>query len=531
MSYENPQTVIDTESAKYYAQAISNLGLSTAKIINADTERKRKLAIENRKRNLADSKSRTKYNSEYISIVDKSLMNAGQINLKPELRVKLNNKIADAVDLKIKLDNFTGNANERMQLQNELNTLENLFNSGVEEGLTSFQNQIDTISELSIKGGGEDGLSFSHNNSYMVNDMMSTQEGQESKKYNLDFKLIDGAWNVVMDFQEEKGIVDIDAFGFEYDTGKKARSYNLNKDFVSGDIIKNPNITSVANKALENLGLVKGGVPNQKGSLPSVYSKEVITKTIEGETFYFPQVDGQLLFNKLKPSIEAAVGGIVKQGRINDGDQAYGLIVMQSYVDDILPDDIDASIGILEPDPKTVSGINQEQFEKIALYVSSVKQAELNTRMQPDADLGPEAEDQLTPNKQLEIAEKNKRLKALTNKFKKLNTQRPTLKGTKKQDIIFDSEFQKQLLPEFSFKNVEGDEEGDYLELKSVATGKVAEIPSKGLSDAKLKMTMYILDGGNTYDKAYLKLQKEAEKEGKVQGLPIVFDPMSLIKN
>ena len=129
MSYENPQTVIDTESAKYYAQAISNLGLTTAKIINADTERKRKLAIENRKRNLADSKSRTKYNSEYISIVDKSLMNAGQINLKPELRVKLNNKIADAVDLKIKLDNFTGNANERMQLQNELNTLENLFNS------------------------------------------------------------------------------------------------------------------------------------------------------------------------------------------------------------------------------------------------------------------------------------------------------------------------------------------------------------------------------------------------------------------
>jgi hypothetical protein len=138
---------------------------------------------------------------------------------------------------------------------------------------------------------------------------------------------------------------------------------------------------------------------------------------------------------------------------------------------------------------------------------------------------------ELTANKQLEIKETNKRLKALTNKFKKLNTQRPTLKGIKKQDIIFDSEFQKQLLPEFSFKSLEGDEEGDYLELKSVATGKVAEIPSKGLSDAKLKMTMYILDGGNTYDEAYLKLQEEAEKEGKVKGLPLVFDPMSLIKN
>ena len=516
MSYENPQTVIDTESAKYYAQAISNLGLTTAKIINADTERKRKLAIENRKRNLADSKSRTKYNSEYISIVDKSLMNAGQINLKPELRVKLNDKIADAVDLKIKLDNFTGNANERMQLQNELNTLENLFNSGVEEGLTSFQNQIDTISELSIKGGGEDGLSFSHNNSYMVNDMMSTQEGQESKKYNLDFKLIDGAWNVVMDFQKEKGIVDVDAFGNEYDTGKKARSYNLNKDFVSGDIIKNPNITSVANKALENLGLVKGGVPNQKGSLPSVYSKEVITKTIEGETFYFPQVDGQLLFNKLKPSIEASVGGIVKQGRINDGDQAYGLIVMQSYVDDILPDDIDASIGILEPDPKTVSGINQEQFEKIALYVSSVKQAELNTRMQPDADLAPETGDELTANKQFELNETNKRLTNLVSEFKDFKFKRGvSIVTDKKNDIRFDSNFKIELgRLGFSVGEAEGNEETgeNFVTIKSLKTGKSTEIPSKNMTDLFLKQQMYLLDGGNLTDEAYKNL-KSTPKE------------------
>ena len=516
MSYENPQTVIDTESAKYYAQAISSLGLTTAKIINADTEKKRKLAIENRKRNLADSKSRTKYNSEYISIVDKSLMNAGQINLKPELRVKLNDKIADAVNLKIKLDNFTGNANERMQLQNELNTLENLFNSGVEEGLTSFQNQIDTISELSIKGGGEDGLSFSHNNSYMVSDMMSTQEGQESEKYDLDFKLVNGAWNVVMDFKQEKGIVDIDAFGNEYDTGKKARSYNLNKDFVSGDIIKNPNITSVANKALENLGLVKGGVPNQKGSLPSVYSKEVITKKIEGETFYFPQVDGQLLFNKLKPSIEASVGGIVKQGRINDGDQAYGLIVMQSYVDDILPDDIDASIGILEPDPKTVSGINQEQFEKIALYVSSVKQAELNTRMQPDDDLGPEAGDKITANKQLELATTQKRLDNLVVMFDELDPKRGFSKiENKRKDVTFNSEFQREINRfGFSFsKPPSENEESEFVILKSDKTAKTKELPSKGLSDLELKQQMYLLDGGKLTDSAYKKLKGPAAKE------------------
>lgn len=531
MSYENPQTVIDTESAKYYAQAISNLGLTAAKMIDAETERKRKEVLDNKKRNITNSKNRTKYNSEYIEIIDKSLMDAGPINLKPQLRSLLNDKVNEAVDLRIELDNFTGDPNKRMELQNELNSLETLFKSNLEEALTAFETQVQSISELSANGGKEGGLSYSHNNSYMIEDVLSTQVGQKSKNANLNIEKIDGSYNLLLKFGEEKGIVDIDAFGNEYQTGKKSRSYNLNKDFVDGDIIVNPNITESVQKTLQDLGYVKNGDIDLKGPITAVYSNKIKEKTIGDKTFYYPQVDGQLLYNKLKPKIEANIGGIVKQGRFSDGDQAYGLISLQSFVDDILPDEIDASIGILEPDPTTVSGINQEQFEKIALYLSSVQQANLNVKMPPDADLGPEAGDQLTPNEQFKIAEKNKRLKALTNKFKKLNTQRPTLKGTKKQDIIFDSEFQKQLLPEFSFKSLTDDEEGKYLELKSVATGKVAEIPSKGLSDAKLKMTMYILDGGNTYDEAYLKLQEEAEKEGKVKGLPLVFDPMSLIKN
>ena len=41
----------------------------------------------------------------------------------------------------------------------------------------------------------------------MISDIMSTQLGQESKVNELDIKLIDGAWNVVMDFQGEKGVV------------------------------------------------------------------------------------------------------------------------------------------------------------------------------------------------------------------------------------------------------------------------------------------------------------------------------------
>ena len=77
MSYENTQTVIDTESAKYYAQAISNLGLTAAKFIDAETERKRKETQANKKRNLENSKARTEYNWKYLSTINKSLLNAG----------------------------------------------------------------------------------------------------------------------------------------------------------------------------------------------------------------------------------------------------------------------------------------------------------------------------------------------------------------------------------------------------------------------------------------------------------------------
>ena len=121
------------------------------------------------------------------------------------------------------------------------------------------------------------------------------------------------------------------------------------------------------------------------------------------------------------------------------------------------------------------------------------------------------------------------RLKTLSTKFSKLNTKRPTGPGLAKSDILFDSELQKELLPEFSFKKLQGDEKGDYLTLASTATGKSAEIPSKGLNDARLKMTMWVLDGGTTSDPEYIKLQKQDKTESKVEGLPIQFNPYAYV--
>ena len=51
MSYYNPQTVINTESAKYYANAISGIGDTTAAFLQKQGDAKRAQAKENKEFN------------------------------------------------------------------------------------------------------------------------------------------------------------------------------------------------------------------------------------------------------------------------------------------------------------------------------------------------------------------------------------------------------------------------------------------------------------------------------------------------
>ena len=69
MSYRNPQTVIDTESAKYYAQTISSIGQSTVKALN--TRFAKAQAIK--KANLKGQADLVKFSSDYLKDVNKSL--------------------------------------------------------------------------------------------------------------------------------------------------------------------------------------------------------------------------------------------------------------------------------------------------------------------------------------------------------------------------------------------------------------------------------------------------------------------------
>ena len=69
MSYENPQAVIDTESAKYYANAISSIGKSVAKGISTRYAK----AQAQRKANIKDQTDRMNDSSAYLKEVNKAI--------------------------------------------------------------------------------------------------------------------------------------------------------------------------------------------------------------------------------------------------------------------------------------------------------------------------------------------------------------------------------------------------------------------------------------------------------------------------
>ena len=67
MSYENPITVVDTESAKIRAAGMASFGQSVGGAITALGQRQRQEAKERKAANLAEANSVVKYNDAYQS--------------------------------------------------------------------------------------------------------------------------------------------------------------------------------------------------------------------------------------------------------------------------------------------------------------------------------------------------------------------------------------------------------------------------------------------------------------------------------
>jgi len=457
MSYENPQAVINTESAKYYAAAISGIGKNVSDIINKQAAAARADAKARKKQNLIDSNNRVKFGSEYLVIVNKSLKD---FNMSSVISPQLNELIDKAADVKTRLMNMTSGSAEYFELKDDLNALETFFNVGLEQGLENFvgirtdmsNGQSSIGSEQEYKDGEvvNFGLSASATQPSLVTDVLSTLPNTKPIKRDFAIERIKGedgkmgAYNIFAAFGKEfKNFTGEEVADFR---NVPQRRYNINKDFGAESIVTNPNIKNTLVNALEDLGITKDyelnfgkkGIPSE--ALASIMEKG--TKIVDrgGQKIEIPMISYEALRAKLNNSLTSRVGGIVKSGDAEMGDLGIGMNRMQSYVDDILPDDLAGNLT-LEFDVSTESGLTKESFDALEKAIVTVKLKQLEGGL-----FGKEVEGPEEPSEgDIKRQDKKDMLSNLGKDLLTFDTLRPGRKSGIRMDIIPDEKFQQDL--------------------------------------------------------------------------------------
>ena len=410
MSYRNPQTVIDTESAKYYAQAISSIGQSTVKALN--TRFAKAQAIK--KSNLKGQADLIKFSSDYLKDVNKSLKD---FNITPQFRKILDGEVNKAAQLRQQLANVNLTGNDRLSKKNELNALETFFDVGLPNALENLKGERDEISAKQVNLGQEGGLSASATNPQVLNDINDTFSG--SPKADYDFNITrdsSGALNVSMTFKNRESIRTQDGryFGEKQQTamekysgpsiseaglsgtmidgravsvGKlkasktEPRTYNLNSDFTPQSLVMNPVINKGVSENLENEKITLNGAIDLnseivKGMLNGTSVVKSVDKNNVVKEYEVDNLNITKFKNTMLPGLKAQITGVIKQGRASDGDMGSGLVAMQSWTDDVLGADID-----LEPSAETDHGLTPESFAKLTDAILDKKHKELQDTM------------------------------------------------------------------------------------------------------------------------------------------------------
>ena len=433
MSYRNPQTVIDTESAKYYAQAISNIGKLTAGVITNIDEKRRQEAKARKKRNLADTKNETEYSSDWLETTNKGI-SAAPINLQNDLRKLLDPKITEAAKIDTQLDNFSrgvginldGTAvdpNETSEQAfarkngyiEEKNSLETLFTLGTKSALENLIQKQQSTSEYSKKIGKENGQSASATMPDLNRDVKSTMEGVPSIPTKLRLVKVGGSYNFELDFDSRstdrkkvKTILDKEGKAKDFDNFKDIRTYNLNKDFGPESMIINPNISKPFAEALDELQITKKGAPNIGSSILNSMVDGVETITVGTMQYDIEKIDLGKFTNTVTDRLQSTIGGVVNMGSLEMGNVGVGLATMQSYVDDILPDtefkdgkSYDDFVGTLKPDPSTTHGLTEESYGRLQEAIVDLKYKQLQGAMKRTNGRKIGTDTKLTPNQQL----------------------------------------------------------------------------------------------------------------------------------
>ena len=418
MSYRNPQTVIDTESAKYYAQAISSIGQSTVKALN--TRFAKAQAIK--KSNLKSQADLIKFSSDYLKDVNKSLKD---FNITPQFRKILDGEVNKAAELRQQLTNINLTGDDRLSKQNELNALETFFDVGLPNALENLKGERDEISAKQVNLGQEGGLSASATNPQVLNDINDTFSG--NPKANYDFNIIrddSGTLNVSMTFLNKPSTRTQDGKDLPYRgkvesilskgkdgkildlAEKNKRTYNLNSDFTPQSLVMNPVINKGVSENLENEKItLNGAIDLNSEIVKGMLDGKSIIKSVDKNNIVKEYEVDNLNIDKFKntmlPGLKAQITGVIKQGRASSGDMGSGLVGMQSWIDDVLGEDID-----LEPSFETDHGLTPESYKKLTDAILDKKHRELQDTMPRLREVGIEEKDDRTADAKNEARKK-----------------------------------------------------------------------------------------------------------------------------
>tara|TARA_R110000737_G_scaffold277887_2_gene284643 strand:+ start:1 stop:1125 length:1125 start_codon:yes stop_codon:yes gene_type:complete len=186
----------------------------------------------------------------------------------------------------------------------------------------------------------------------------------------------------------------------------KPRTYNLNSDFTPQSLIMNPVINKGVSENLENEKITLNGSIDLnskivKGMLDGTSTIKSVDKNNVVKEYEVDNLNIVKFKNTMLPGLKAQITGVMKQGRASDGDMGSGLVSMQSWVDDVLGQDID-----LEPSAETTHGLTKESYEKLTNAILDKKHTQLQDTMPRLREVGVESEDKRTADEKNEARRK-----------------------------------------------------------------------------------------------------------------------------
>jgi hypothetical protein len=463
MSYENPTTVVDTESAKIKAAGMASFGQSVAKGMTTLAERQREEAKERKKANLKEADDFIKYNDKYQENIWSSTdayEKATGLDLSGEASDILDGWATAGATLKARRDR-SDDPLERARLGKEIAIYDRYFNG------KGMGNSFSAISELQAtiqrdgapsKLGRVGGLCASCLKPEVYSDFLRL--GQGGKPMTLSGS--GGVWNEATGSYSPLGLIANFEGGGTYSSD----------DLSNADLINVPDMQEGVREQLKIAGLYgesKTIDVNSPGFLDNFAKKDEFGKLmyatrtdVHGQEIRYVDIDFEKFHNTIRGTYDAS---IVSYSEGAGDTTSIGYREMKAYADDIL-DDIP---GEQHARFKELTGFGVDELK---LVTATGDDAQLNTILSKESYEN--YQKALAAKQYLEISNLVPGSKVpKDDKIKPLTTDEKVAARFKAGNIIYNK---GKTTPDGSNKFVSGGDPTNYGYENGVATGGAGEL-------------------------------------------------------